>query len=104
MILPELTVPAEANVRAANARKKSRYGELVSEIERTTNQEGAGWKVEVLPVEVTVRGFLPGSVHHLLKVLGLPRKKRLKNNMSTMALRGSYVIWMNRSNVSWQVK
>ena len=74
VILLELTVPTEANVRAGNARKKSRYGELASEIRRTTNQEGAGWKVEVLPVEVTARSFLPGSP----KSPGLAPKEALK--------------------------
>ena len=104
VVILELTVPAEVNVQAANTRKRSRYGGLSSEIQLTTNDEGVGWKVSVFPVEVTVRGFIARSVHTLLKTLGLPCKKRLKNNLSKMAVRGSYVIWQNRDNVRWQGK
>ncbi|MCP3677381.1 MAG: hypothetical protein GY721_07285 [Deltaproteobacteria bacterium] len=104
VVVPELTIPAEVNVHDAHARKRSRYRELSSEIQLTTNDEGVGWEVTILPVEVTVRGFIAHSVHTLLKILGLPFKKRLKNNMSKMAVRGSYVIWQNRENYHWQGK
>ena len=104
VVMVELTIPAEVNVQAAHSRKRLRYRELSSEIQLTTNDEGVGWKVMVLPVEVTVRGFIASSVHMLLKILGLPYKNRLKNNLSKMAVRGSYAIWQNRDNLSWQGK
>ncbi len=104
VILLELTVPAEVNAVAAHSRKRSRYADLQSEIQTTTSADGIGWVVHVFPFEVTARGFVGGSVNMLLRSLGLPMRKRLKNALSKMALRGSYVIWTYRDSPEWAVE
>lgn len=103
VILLELTVPAEVNAVTAHSRKRNRYADLQSEIQTTTNSDGVGWKVFVFPFEVTVRGFVGASVNNLLRSLGLPMRKRLKNALSKMALRGSYVLWIYRDRPEWAV-
>ena len=92
--------PAEVNASAAHS---SRNADLQSEIQTTTNGDGIGWDVLVFPFEVTARGFVGASVNNLLRSLGLPKRKRLKNVLSKMALRGSYVIWIYRDSPEWAV-
>ena len=59
IILTELTVPAERNVRKAYLRKNLRYDGpdgLASDC------RDAGWTVYVLPVEVWTLGFVANSM------------------------------------------
>ena len=48
-------------------------------------------------VEVGARGWIPPSLSSLNK-LGLPSVKNLSNDLSLLAMKSSYLIWLNRFN------
>ena len=97
IILVELTVPAERNVRSANAKKKYKYGQpggLCDEI------RARGWQVELLCVEVGVIGFIADTTRTALKRLGV-WSKAVETLLSETALRCSYVIFVQHKSPVW---
>jgi hypothetical protein len=96
VILIELTVPAEHNIAKAQERKTMKYLELTHDIECN------GFDVHLFTFEVGSLGFCDTTVNYLCKELGmLAQKKELCNRMTTMALRGSYGIWLCRAEKEW---
>ena len=68
VIILELTVPSERNVRTANLRKCTKYGEAGGLVDQC---KMAGYKVELMCVEVGVLGFVADSMRYALKKLGV---------------------------------
>ena len=94
IVLLELTVPHESNVQAAHARKMASYTKLQQEC------RDAGYRVELLPVEVGVLGYVADSTKHALKKLGV-WSKELHGNISEMAMRCTYAIYVQHKTKSW---
>ena len=60
IILIELTVPYESRIDHANVYKREKYSDLVKDMKE------AGYKAEVIPVEVGARGFVTSSTQSLM--------------------------------------
>ena len=102
-VIVELTIPAEENMTDAHDRKNIKYQSLVSECERQS------WKVKYFPVEVGSRGFPGTSLRHCLKYFRLSNKqiKVVSDEVSNIALKASYTIWLARGNEHfgrWELK
>ena len=94
IVLIELTVPAERGVQAANIRKTLSYKDL--EAQCRLNK----WSVERMPVELGVLGFVADSMQVALKKLGV-WSKTLHTSLSEMALRCSYLIFLQHKSQVW---
>ena len=94
IVLIELTVPAERGVQKAHKKKSASYDALASAC-RLNN-----WTVELMPVEVGVLGFVADSMRANLKALGV-WSKALHTQLSEMALRCSYLIFLQHKTQVW---
>ena len=89
----ELTVPMEHNIAKWHQSKLLKYeNELRIEAERNN------WTFHSCVVEVGARGWIPPSLISSLNKLGLPSVKNLSNDLSLLAMKSSYLIWLNRFN------
>ena len=82
----------------ANLRKRTKYGapgELVDQCQM------AGYNVELLCVEVGVLGFVADSMRIALKKLGV-WSPQVSTQMSEIALRCSYAIFIQRGTLAWK--
>ena len=87
----ELTVPMEHNIAKWHKMKLLKLdNELRFEAERY------GWTFHCCVVEVGSRGWVPPSLVSSLNRLGLPVKSL--TNISLLAMKSSYIIWINRFN------
>jgi hypothetical protein len=95
----ELTCPAEEGIEAAQIRKDARYFELDGAA------KSQGWASEVATIEVGARGYVARTVPRLLKRLG--RGPQLISadikNISTIAARCTYAIYLARESTGWDV-
>ena len=87
IVLLELTVPHESNVRTAHTRKNTKYTEL-----RQACRD-AGYRVELMPVEIGVLGYIANSTKRALKTLGV-WSKDLHGQISQLAMRCTYAIYV----------
>ena len=102
-IILEFTSPMEDNLDMWNTRKKVKYSEL--EMEARKN----GWTIRSVFIEVGARGWVPQRVFAGLRSLGLAAlaARRLCKRLSYLALKSSYIIWINRFNKEfhpWRLK
>jgi hypothetical protein len=89
----ELTVPMEHNIAKWHQSKLLKYeNELRIEAERNN------WTFHSCVIEVGARGWIPPSLVSSLNKLGLPSVKNLSNDLSLLAMKSSYLIWLNRFN------
>jgi hypothetical protein len=99
IILVELTVPFTRNIEAANARKRSRYEFLTSDIKE------AGFNCMNMPLEVGSRGHLTSRNRETLLFLchtfGIRKHQQILRNCSKLALLGSYAIFLARGAPDW---
>ena len=98
VLLLELTVPIEDRVLAAQSLKSKRYENLIRECQSN------GWKASLLTIEIGCRGYISDSFKYILKQLGL---SKLDSNLtfkqcSAIALRCSYILYLNRNQPSWR--
>ena len=93
IVIVELTVPADRGVVQAKERKDRRYAELVELC------IAAEWKTEYFSVSVTTYGHFCRQMQKFLKLLGLSRK--MLNELSSMALRASYLLYLYRTDLGW---
>ncbi|KAI8490805.1 hypothetical protein Bbelb_315980 [Branchiostoma belcheri] len=68
VVIVELTVPWEENIQVAFERKKTKYEELVQQCRLN------GWKTQLYPVEIGVRGFAGSSLLRLCRDLQIRGK------------------------------
>ncbi|CAH1248899.1 GRASP [Branchiostoma lanceolatum] len=68
VVIVELTVPWEENLQTAYERNKLKYEELVQECREN------GWRTQLYPVEVGVRGFVGASLLRLYRDLKIRGK------------------------------
>ena len=82
----------------------SRTAKICIGIELTFAANLNGWKFHAIIVEVGARGWIPPSVPNALRKLGIPsyRVSSLLKNLTLLALKSSYVIWLNRFNKDFQ--
>jgi hypothetical protein len=86
----ELTVPMEHNIAKWHQSKLLKYeNELRIEAERNN------WTFHSCVIEVGARGWIPPSLVSSLNKLGLPS---VSNDLSLLAMKSSYLIWLNRFN------
>ncbi|KAK3766631.1 hypothetical protein RRG08_042410 [Elysia crispata] len=93
LIMVELTVPYENRMEEAHIYKREKYMNLSKE------QENAGYKAVVMPVEVGARGFVGSSVYDLLAKLSICGNKRTKalKLLAEIAENSSRWIWSRRN-------
>ena len=98
VILIELTVPTEDNIIDWHVKKEEKYSKLLDDI--GINK----WNGHIFGIEVGSRGYVAKSVVSTLKKLGLEQSfiKNVKNSISLICLRSSYVIYLSRKNVTWR--
>ena len=89
----ELTVPMEHNIADWHQSKLKKYeDEIRIEAERNN------WTFHSCVLEVGARGWIPPSLVSSLNKLGLPAVSKLSNRLSLLALKSSYILWLNRFN------
>lgn len=92
-IIIELTVPMEHNISHWHQSKLTKYeSELRAEAERNK------WKLHCLILEVGARGWIPPSVTSSLNFLGIPAVGKICKSLSLVAVKSSYIVWLNRFN------
>ena len=93
----ELTSPFEDNIAEWKVKKSTKYEDLV----RRTKENG--WNTKLFTVEVGARGFVNTSSMSLFRFVGLTAKqcKAVRKELSIIAIRSSYFIWLNRENKEW---
>ena len=92
----QLTCPNDENILIRCMETPNKYAHLA-----TTQNEA--WTTYIFTLEVGAKGFINrGSFSTLTFNLGFDRKRanKLKSELSKMAVRCSYVIWINRYNKS----
>jgi len=102
-VLIELTCPMEENIAKWHKEKLEKYSALCREAEEQ------GWKIHFLAVEVGARGWIPSGTAAQLRALGLnpEQTKTLCKRLSMIALKSSYVIWLNRFHFEfpkWRIR
>ena len=97
IIMIELTVPAERGVQQAHKKTDMAYGKPggLADACRLNN-----WTVDRMPVEVGALGFVADSMRVSLKALGA-WSKELHTSLSEMALRCSYLIFLQHKTQVW---
>ena len=98
VILIELTVPSEDNIIDWHAKKEEKYAKLLDDIGLNK------WMGYVYGIEVGSRGYVAKSVVFALGKLGLKQNliRKIKQSISLICLRSSYLIYLSRKNVIWR--
>ena len=96
-ILAELTSPMEDRVLTSSQLKMQRYASLQSVIIESS------WTCDIITFEAGARGYISSGLRHLLKVLGVPKRKidDICSACSQTALRASYSIFLHHRNAHW---
>ena len=94
VIIAELTVPLESRIAEAHERKMRKYEDLAEQCRE------AGWKVELLAVEVGCRGFPTPSLQRFLTCIGLCGRARASvvDRVCEKAESASFWIWVKRDS------
>ena len=83
----------EHNISDWHQSKLKKYeNELRLEAERNK------WTFHSCVLEVGARGWIPPSLVSSLNKLGLPAVNNLSKDLSLLAMKSSYIIWVNRFN------
>ena len=72
------------------------------ETELRIEAERNRWSLHTIVIEVGARGWIPSNVASSLARLGLPAVKNLCGKLGLLAVKSSYVIWLNRFNKDFQ--
>ncbi|KAI8492983.1 hypothetical protein Bbelb_289870 [Branchiostoma belcheri] len=98
VLIVELSVPWEENFQVAFERKKTRCEELVQQCRLN------GWKTQLYPVEVGVRGFAGSSLLRLCRDLQIRGKAQaqLVRRVSEEVEKSSFVLWLRRKDKNWK--
>ncbi len=93
----ELTSPFEDNISKWKLKKSDKYNELVNQARHN------GWTTVLKTVEVGARGFVNVDSLKLFRLVGLSYKQcnNIRRELSTIAIRTSHFIWLNRNNKEW---
>ena len=68
----ELAVPWEDSIEASNMLKSEKYSDLAKDL------EDSGFRVKLLPVEVSARGLVGKLAYTFLTQIGLSSRERTK--------------------------
>ena len=93
---PEVTAPMDDNVYKWHKVKTEKY--------RLDTTEAVGWTFHDCSLEVGALGWIPPSNRPILKSLGFtsPEIKLISDDMTLIARRCSYVIYLNRFNKDFE--
>ncbi len=93
----ELTSPFEDNIAKWKIKKFDKYTDLVNQARHN------GWTTVLNTVEVGARGFVNADSLKLFRLVGLSSKQcnNIRRELSTIAIRTSHFIWLNRNNTEW---
>ncbi len=93
----ELTSPFEDNIAKWKLKKSDKYAGLVNQARHN------GWNTVLKTVEVGARGFVNADSLKLFRLVGLSSKQcnNIRRELSTIAIRTSHFIWLNRNNSEW---
>ena len=96
----ELTVPFERNIDLRHTEKTNRYAYLITDVKTH--------KTNILAFEIGARGHVSADNKARLKTIHSLCSKDLKlktfiENISALAITGSYVIFCNRKDPTWSV-
>ena len=99
-IIAELTVPFEPNIPKTHEIKQSRYGGLLSDLNR------AGVNTSLVCFEIGSRGLITqdnvASLRSILKFKSVSlKKKQVSRDIFKFALLGSLAIWNSRKEAIW---
>ena len=106
LVTLELTVPAELNFSKSHEYKLDRYAELVDEVRPAL----PNWEIRLVCVEVGCRGLHRDSLSSAVKsladvdLLTRPTKSDINDlavRTSSLALKGSFLIWQTRRSAEW---
>ena len=100
VVIIELTVPFETNIRDAHNRKEDRYAGLLHDL------QVAGWRPKLICLEIGSRGLItPDNKSRLKLIMGLCNIKvkysEIRDAIVKSALMGSYVIFYSRKEPEW---
>ena len=87
----------EHNIATWHTAKLKKY-----ETELRIEAERNRWSLHTIVIEVGARGWIPSNVASSLARLGLPAVKNLCGKLGLLAVKSSYVIWLNRFNKDFQ--
>ena len=99
MMIIELSVPFESNIKIRHEFKCTKYAMLVSDLKQT------GRNVRFYAIEVGSRGYISNdnkdSLKHIFKSLTQKSQKNLLHDISKMALVSSFVIFFAKYSKDW---
>ena len=99
ILVMELTIPFEQNIKDAHDRKMHKYGSLMADL--TT----AGYKTELYCVEIGSRGLITSDnstrLNYVFKFTGSKIRKSEVRSLSKTALLCSYALWNCRHEPVW---
>ena len=100
IMLVELTVPFESNIKDAHSRKIDRYKALVQDLNETD------YDTSYEAIEVGQRGFIDAENKTRIKQIlakcnGNKKPKEIINDLSKAALLASFVIFYSRHDQTW---
>ena len=98
VIILELTVPWEDNIKDAEYRKEKRYEDLVNACKEK------GWETEYYHLAVGCRGYVQNKTRKLLqnrfKIESINLKRMIKE-LQEAAEKASFFIWIKRDDECW---
>ena len=106
LVMLELTVPAEENFSKSHEYKLDRYAELVNEVRSAL----PNWQIRLVCIEVGCRGLHRDSLSTAVKsladvnLLARPTTSDINDlavRTSSLALKGSFLIWQTRRSAEW---
>ena len=99
ILVMELTIPFEKNIKDAHNRKLERYGSLVADI------RSVGYKVELSCVEIGSRGLITNDnktrVKTIFKSVGSKAHRSFFRDVAKNVLLCSYALWNCRHEPLW---
>ena len=99
ILVMELTIPFEMNIKDAHSRKLERYGSLVVDL------RSAGYKVELSCVEIGSRGLITNGnktrIKTIFKFVGSKARQSFFRDVAKNVLLCSYALWNCRHEPLW---
>ena len=101
VIILELTIPWEENIKKAEERKEQRYEKLIEAC------RDKGWDTEYYHLAVGCRGYVDKNLTKLFKsrfCLSNKEVKKLTEELQEVVERASFFIWLKRDDANWMEK
>ena len=99
IMIIELTIPFEPNIRKAHERKEMKYSCLIDDLIEE------GYNTQLYCIEVGSRGLIsPDNERHLQSLFQASKRdiKNLKKDLSRISLLSNYTEWNAQCNQAWE--